>query len=121
MSRMQRHELEAWLGPALGDLTADQLERIRDESDRIAERYPDPDEQDLRDAAMNASVQYLLNETTVEDAGRALTAARLELGRAMAASKQLAAMAVADQMSEVRAADAACIDRMTLLKVLGKR
>lgn len=117
-----RYELEAWLGPALSDLTGEQIERLMAESDRIGERYPDPDEQDLREAALSAAVQYLLGETTIDDAGRALTKARLEQDRAMAAAQQLAAMAVEDGlMSEYQAADRARIDRMTVRKALGKR
>jgi hypothetical protein len=116
-----RSELEAWLGPALPDLTDDQMDRLTVEADRITACYPDPDEQPERDAALSAATQYLLGETTIDDAGRALTAARLELERAMAAAKQLAAMASADGMPDTQAAQRACIDRMTLLKVLGKR
>lgn len=120
---MQRHELEAWLGSALSDLTDEQVDRLATESGRIDGRYPDPDEQDLRDAAMSAAVQYLLDETTIDDAGRALTLARLELGRAMAVAQQLAAMAVEDGTvsSEYQAAERAGIDRMTVRKALGKR
>jgi hypothetical protein len=115
-------DLRPWLGPAWGDLTPDQRDRLAVESDRIAARYPDPDDQDERDAALSIAVQYLLGETTVGDAGRALINARRELARAMAASKQIAAMAALDgSLSEVKAAEQAAIDRMTLLKVLGKR
>lgn len=114
-------DLRPFLGPAWDDLTPEQRERLAEESDRIDARHPDPDEADLREVALNAAVQYLLGETTVVDAGRALVGARVDLARAMAVSKQLAAMANADGMSEVKAAESASIDRMTLLKVLGKR
>lgn len=118
---MQRHELEAWLGPALPDMTEEQIERLMVESDRIGQRHPDPDEQDLRDAAMTATVQYLLGETSLDEAGANLTKARLRLERTMAAAKQVAAMASADGVPDAEAARRARIDRMTLLKVLGKR
>lgn len=117
----QRHELEAWLGPALPDLSEEQIQRLMAESDRIAARHTHLDEQDLRDAALSAAVQYLLGEATIDDIGRELTLARLAQGRAMAAAKQVAAMASADGMPDTQAADRACIDRMTLLKILGKR
>ena len=119
---MPTDDLTAWLGPAATDLTADQRARFDTEAERITARYPDPDEQDQRDAALSATVQYLLGETAVADAGRELTAARLASARALAAAEQLAGMAATDgSMSEVAAADAACIDRMTLRrKVLGK-
>lgn len=121
MAKEPQDELEVWLGPALDEMTDEQVDRMRAESARIHERYPDPDEQDLRDAAMNSAVQYLLDETTIDDAGRALALARLEQDRAMAAAQQMAAMAVEDGMSEYQAAERACIDRMTVRKALGKR
>lgn len=116
-----RDELEVWLGPALADLTEEQIERLGAETARIHERYPDPDEQDLRDAAMTGAVQYLLGETSLDEAGANLTKARLRLERTMAAAKQVAAMASADGVPDAEAARRARIDRMTLLKVLGKR
>jgi hypothetical protein len=115
------HELTVWLGPAYEQMTADQLDRFAGETDRIHERFPDRDEQPERDAAMSAAVQYLLGETRPDDAGRALAAARAAVSAAMAASQQIAVMANADGMSEVSAAQATGIDRMTLRKVLGKR
>ncbi len=114
--------LKAWLGPAYGELTSDQLDRVTRESRSIDERYPDPDDADQREAALSAAVQYLLGETTTDQAGSELRAARAVLRRAMAASKQIAAMAATDRtLSEVQAAEQAGIDRMTLLKYLGKR
>ncbi len=117
----QPHELYDWLGPAREQLTDEQIERLCAETDRIEARHPGPDGQDLRDAAMSAAVQYLLGETTIESAGRALTLARLAEDRAMSAAKQVAAMSVADGMPVKRAAERVGIDRMTLLGVLGKR
>lgn len=118
---MDHHGMMAWLGPASDDLTEEQIDRLVTESGRIGERYPDPDEQPERDAALSAAVQYLLGETTIDDAGRLLTLARLEQERAMAAAKQIAAMASADGVPDAEAARRASIDRMTLLKVLRKR
>lgn len=115
-------ELIVWLGPAYGELTEDQLDRVARESRAIDERYPDPDDHDVREASLSAAVQYLLGETDAMMAGNALRAARTQLRLAMAASKQVAAMAATDKtLSEVQAAQEAGIDRMTLLKVLGKR
>ncbi len=114
-------DLTAWLGPALDDLTPGQVDRVRAEAARIHDRYPDPDEQPERDAALSATVQYLLGETNLDDAGRALGAARRAQSLAMAAAQQVAAMAAGDGVSEVEAARRAAIDRMTLRKVLGKR
>lgn len=114
-------DLRPWLGPAYDDLTADQLDRLCAESDRINARYPDPDEADEREVALNAAVQYLLGETSIDDAGRAYTTARIAASRAQAVSRQIAAMASADGMPDLQAARRSGVDRMTLLKDLGKR
>ncbi|MER6757621.1 hypothetical protein ABT235_25945 [Micromonospora echinofusca] len=120
---MQQHELMAWLGPAASDLSAEQIERFAEEARIIAERYPDPDEQSERDAAMSAAVQYILGETTPEDAHRALVDARRREREAFAASAQIATMLVADAggKGKSQAARAVGIDRMSLLKALGER
>jgi len=115
---MRLDELKPWLGPAIADLDADQLDRLQRESDRLDRAYPDPDEINEWTAAMSAATQYVLGETTVADAGRALTAARLAESEAMAASKQLAAMANQDGMSQVQAAFQAGIDRKWLIRYL---
>ena len=118
---MQTHELMAWLGPAAAELTPEQIERLSTEADRIDARYPHPDYEEERQAALSAAVQYLLGETTPGDAGRALIRARRVEAEALAASQQIAAMAVHDKiMSETAAAEAVSIDRMTLRDYLGK-
>lgn len=119
---MTDHGLMAWLGPAVGELTAEQIERIADEARDIDDRYPDPDEQPERDAALSATVQYLLGETTPEDANRALIEARRREREAYVAAVQVAVMMVRDgAMQKAPAARAVGIDRMSLLKALGER
>lgn len=114
-------ELRAWLGPAADDLTADQIERVADEARGIAERYPDPDEQPERDAALSAAVQYLLGETTPQDANRALIDARRQEREAYIAAEQIAVMLHRDGTAKATAARQVGIDRMSLLKALGER
>jgi hypothetical protein len=116
-------DLMAWLGPAADELTPEQVERVRDEARAIAERYPDPDEQPERDAALSAVVQYLLGETTPEDAARELVDARLREQRAMAAATWVAVMLVRDNPVRYKAvaAERVGINRMTLLRALGER
>lgn len=114
-------DLMAWLGPAADDLTAEQTERVRAEAEQIRDRYPDPDEQPERDAALSAVVQYLLGETTPEDANRALIAARQAERAAYVAAEQVAVMMVRDGQPKATAARQAGIDRMSLLKALGER
>lgn len=117
---MQRYELEAYLGDALADMTTEQVDRLHAEADRIDARYPDPDEQEERDAAMSAAVQYLLGETSIDDAARALITAQRARDAAMAAVQQIAVMAHADGMTQEVAAQRAGIARKTLLRALGK-
>lgn len=114
-------DLMAWLGPAAADLTPEQTERVAAEAQRIAERYPDPDERPERDAALSAAVQYLLGETTAEDASRALVDARLREREAYVTALQVAVMLAGDGVPDAVAARRAGIDRMRLLKALGKR
>ena len=119
---MPTDDLTAWLGPAADEMTADQRSRFDAEAERITARYPDPDHQPEREAALSAAVQYLLGETKAIDVANALTAARMAEARALAAAQQVATMLVADKVaSEVVAARDCGIDRMTLRKALGKR
>lgn len=118
---MPSDDLMAWLGPAAEQLTPEQIERVADASRDIDSRYPDPDYQSERDAALSATVQYLLGETTPEDANWALIAARLAEDRAYAAALQIAVMLHRDGEHKATAAKRAGVDRMSLLKALGER
>jgi hypothetical protein len=118
---MANHELMAWLGPAATDLTAEQIDRVAEAAADITSRYPDPDEQPERDAALSVTVQYLLGEITPEDARRALIAARLAQREAYVVAEQVAVMSVGDGTAKAAAARAVGIDRMSLLKALGER
>lgn len=113
--------LRPWLGPAWDELTAEQIDRLCAEVDRIQERHPDPDDADLRDTALSAAVQYLLGEVDVDAAGIALRDAMLQVSRLRAGSRQLAVMLADDDETEAGAARRTGIDRMTLLKDRGKR
>lgn len=117
----QRQEIIDWLGPAAEDLTPEQLDQAVEAAADIEQRYPDPDESDLHDAALSAAVQYLLGETTAEDANRALIAARLAEARAYAAALQVAVMHHRAGTPKATAAREAGVDRMSLLKALGER
>lgn len=115
-------DLMAWLGPAADDLTAEQVERVVEAARDIDERYPDPDEQAERDAALSATVQYLLGETTPEDAARALVDARRREQEAYVAALQVAVVAHRyGGVPKATAARRAGIDRMRLLTALGER
>ena len=118
---MSDHELMAWLGPVADDLTSEQVEQVAVESREIDQRYPHPDDQHLRDAALSAVVQHVLGETTAQDADHALRAARRAEREAYAAALQIAVMLTRGGTPKAAAARRAGVDRMSLLKALGER
>lgn len=117
----QPHEIDAWLGDACTELTGEQLERFTAEVEVwvIAARYPDPDSQVERDAAMSATVQHLLGETTVAGTGAAPLGARIAASEATATAIQVARLAVLDGGTQAGVAREAGLDRMTVRKALG--
>lgn len=114
---MERYELEAWLGPALEDLTQEQVDRLHREAQAITTRYPNPDDADDREAALTAAVQYMLGELTVEEAGRRRRETRAAERHARVQAIQVALMAAADGMPTATAARAAGIDRQVLIRL----
>lgn len=113
--------LMVWLGPAAGDLTASQLELVAEADRSIEARYPDPDDQDKREAALSAAVQYLLGDTSADEVRRELDAARAAERRARAAATQVAVMMVRAGGEKKGSAITVGIDRMALLEALGER
>lgn len=114
-------DMLTWLGPAAEDMTDEQIERFTRVWDHIEQRYPDPDDQDERDAALSAAVQYLLGDTTTTQAGDELLRARQRAAEALAAARQVAVMAVEDGRPEATTAREIGVDRMALRGWLGKR
>src|SRR5690349_12190463 len=105
-------DLMAWLGPAAEQLTPEQIERVADASRDIDARYPDPDEEAERQAALSATVQYLLGETTADEVSRELSAARRREREAYVAALQVAVMMRRDGTPKAVAARECGIDRM---------
>lgn len=95
---MERHELEAWLGPALDDLTPEQVDRLHQEAMAIYDYYPDADD---REAALTASAQYLLGDLTLEEAGRRHREARAAERHARVQVVHVSAMAEMDGMRPI--------------------
>jgi len=112
---MERHELEAWLGPALKDLSPEQVDRLHREAEAISARYPD--DADDREAALIAATQYLLGDLTLEEAGRRRRETRAAERHARVQAIQVACMAEADGMPTAAAARAAGIDRQVLIRL----
>lgn len=113
---MERYELEAWLGPALPELTPEQVDRLHREAEAISARYPDPDDADDREAALTAAVQYLLGDLTVEEAGKRRRETRAAERHARVQAIQVACMATEDGMPTAAAARAAGLDRQVLIR-----
>lgn len=111
---MERYELEAWLGPALEDLTPEQVDRLHQEAEAIEARYSDPEDQE---AALVAATQYLLGDLTLEEAGKRRRETRAAERHARVQAIQLASMAEADGMPTAAAARAAGIDRQVLIRL----
>ena len=115
-------DLKALLGPAADDLTPEQLDVVAEAARDIEQRYADPDEQPERDAALTATVQFLLGETSAHDAARTLIAARAEERRAYVHAEQVGVLLHRVQGTpKATAAEAVGISRMSLLKALGER
>lgn len=114
-------DLMAWLGPAADDLTPEQIDRLTEVDRAVRVRYPDPDEQAEREAALSATVQYLLGDITPEGADAELRTARRREREAYVAALQVAVMTHRDGVSETASAARCGIDRMGLRRALGKR
>jgi hypothetical protein len=114
-------DVTPWLGPAAQQMSGDQVDRFITVWDDVVQRYPDPDDQPLRDEVLATTVQYLLEETTPADIGTRLRAARTEVERAMAAARQIAILATEDGAAEATTAREIGVDRMALRSWRGKR
>lgn len=85
----ERHELLAWLGDDHG-LTERQIADLSQNAYLIAERYPDPDEADEREAALTMAYRLMVEdpEDVVAELAGDLTRARVAEARALAALRQ---------------------------------
>lgn len=118
----QPHEIRAWLGDNHG-LAEDQITELTRTADEIAERYPDPDDADDREAALTVAYRLMSNdEDVVAELAAQLAAARLMQSRALAGLRQ-AAVTVVPEGSDTESGFArrAGIDRMAVRGWLGKR
>ena len=113
---MQRHELDAWLGPALAEMTPDQVAAMARYDDMIAAPY---DDEARRRAAASGARQIALSEGTLEQLGEALARARQEEREAMAILTG-ALIASAETDSESSLARRAGVTRVTVRKAIGK-
>lgn len=119
---MQRHELEAWLGDDHG-LNEDQITELLQHAEDIANRYPDPDDQAQRDAALATAYRLMTgDEKVIEELAEARVAARAAEVNALAGLRQAAHMLIPDgSRSEAGFARQVGVDRQAIRKWLGKK
>jgi hypothetical protein len=119
---MQLHELESWLGDDHG-LDEDQLAELLDTANEIEDRYPDPDDQDERTAAL--TVAYRLaqgQDEVVDELAKERADARATESRALAGLRQAALTLIpSESRTEAGFAKQAGVDRMAVRSWLGKR
>ena len=113
---MQRYELEAWLGPALAEMTPDQVDAMARYVDLIEDRY---DDEALRIGAVRGALLVTRADSTLEQLGRALARARREERETMAMLTG-ALIASADTDSESSLARRSGVTRVTVRRALGK-
>lgn len=118
---MSTIDWSTWLGPAVEEMSDEQRVRFEDEAEIITARYADPDLSHEAEVALTALVQYLLGETTIDEAGALRTRTRDAAADAYIAAQVVARLSVLDGMAEAEAGRRASLDRMTVRKMLGKR
>ncbi|WP_432027478.1 hypothetical protein [Streptomyces sp. 1222.5] len=114
---MQRYELEAWLGDDHG-LTEGQLDQLLSDAEEIEERYPAPDDEPERDAALTVAYRLLTEsaEDVIADYSKQRADARAAESAASAGLQQAAQGIPGGQLTEAGFARAAGVDRMTVRK-----
>jgi hypothetical protein len=122
---MQRYELEAWLGDDHG-LTAEQVTELLATAGDIEQRYPDPDDNDERQAALTTAYRLMTGYgQAIVDLNEQLMRARVEEARALAGIRQAALTLIrpGGRGIESEQGFALCVgvDRMTVRGWLGKR
>ena len=114
---MQDYELTAWLGPVADEVSDEQRQAILTAATRIDARWPEPDLADLRETALNAAVQVILGDDTLEAVAGRWTTLRAREREAHAA---MTGALIATPGTEQSLADRAGVTRMTVRKALGK-
>lgn len=119
---MQLYELEAWLGDN-HNLDAGQLAELLRTADEIGDRYPDPDDQLERDAALSTAYRLMgTDQDVVEGLAREREVAKDAELQALAGLRQAALILIPrGDATEYGFAKKTGIDRMTVRRWLGKR
>jgi hypothetical protein len=118
----QPHEIRAWLGDHHG-LDDEQIAELTRTAEQIADRYPDPDDADDREAALTVAYRIMSgDESVVDELAKQLAAARTAQARSLAGLRQAAVTLIPDgDQTEAGFARRAGLDRMAVRGWLGKR
>lgn len=115
---MDDHTLHGLLGDTYAETTPEQRAAISTAADRIADRWPDPDLEDVRREALNAAIAVILGDDTLEDVAQVWHRTRATERDAHAALTG-ALIASADQ-PETTLERRTGVTRTTVRKALGK-
>ncbi len=117
---MRDYDLDQWLAGT--EVTDEQRAALHAASDAADTLYPtgDPGDEADREAAFTDAAMLVLGDTTLEDIGDALEAARAAEAQAMKRAKVSIAAAAALGVSEVEIARRAGLNRLTVRAALGK-
>lgn len=118
---VQQYEVEAWLGSDHG-LTSEQITQLVDAGAEILTRYPDPDDQAERDAALTIAYRLLVEDPQVVMADLAAEVSQVitAKSRAYAAARQFVVSRVPGTVSEAGFARTVGVDRQSVRSWLGK-
>ena len=114
-------ERDAWLGPALEQMSGEQLEAFDDAARQIFDRYPaTEDDPDAATEALSGALMVILGDDTLERLAGEWSSARAAERDAMARlTGAIIAEAVQGQ-PETTIAQRTGVNRMTVRKALGK-
>lgn len=123
---MQRYELDAWLGDdhGLGD---DGIRALLAVANDIEHRYPDPDDDDDREAALTVAFRLMVEppEDVIGELANELARARITEARVLAAGRQAALSLVRDRGRGIESqqgfAERLGVDRSAVREWLGVR
>ena len=122
----EQFELRAWLGPALDDMTDDQVEQFTEMVAAIDQRYPitDPDDApfviETRTYAMSGALALLLGDDTLTSTHQQWERAKQAEREAMATLTGAIIASAHQGSSELDMANRTGLSRGTVRKALGK-
>ncbi len=117
--KMQRHEVEEWLGDFRADLTDEQVDDLHRAFEAINERYSDPDDDVRREKACAGAAQILFGDATLNEMRDEWISARW-IEREKMAALTGAIIVTGRSQTEAEIVQSTGLNRMTVRKCLGK-